>query len=203
MKEFALTALEKSINSYLQLDPETIKRISAYQGKVIKVEITDWSFHYFLLPGRNGFALKAEHSGKPDATLTGKSFDFLHVGLKRGNSQALLKSQLEIQGDNKLGEAMRDVLMQIDIDWEEHLSSIIGDSAAHTIHTNLKNIVDFGKQTLQTLSENLTEYAQHEAQHLPSRAEVNDFYQDVSTLNHDVERINKRIEKLLKSQKGK
>ena len=59
MLALILSGLEKVLNSYLQLDPESIKRLSDVENKIIKIEITDWNFSFFMLLSRTEIRLSS------------------------------------------------------------------------------------------------------------------------------------------------
>lgn len=197
MIALALTGLEKAINAYLSLDKDTLIRLTKLKDKIIKIDITDWNINFFVIPRTHGIEIKKTHQEKADTTIAGTLFGLFHVGCAKGKNEALFKNAVDISGDTGLGEAMRDILSQVDIDWEEHLSNVIGDVAAHQMGVGLRRACDIVRHATATLSTNIKEYLQQEAKHVPSPAQVEKYICDVHTLQNDVDRAEARIERLI------
>lgn len=191
-----LKALEISINRYLQLDPDTIARVATLSGKVIVVEISDWRLSWVIIPEPNGLTFSEDFSLVPTVTLRGKLFDMLKVGAAQGANEALFKNKIEMTGDMEAGEKIREILNKIDIDWEEHLSTIVGDVAAHQFIKGTRKIQSIGKKILDTFCGNVTEYVQVEASLLPTEAQVEKFFKALGKLRDDVDRLEARIQRL-------
>ena len=193
----ALLGLEKALNTYLQLDPDSIKVLSRLTNKTIKVEITDWRIEFFIIPKKDGLQLLNKSNQEPDTIITGTLFGLFKAGCARGKGSALFANAIEIKGNTKIGETIREVMTNIDIDWEEHLAKFVGDTLAHRININVKRTLNFGKHATQALRENLTEYLQMESEQVPTQVEVETFIKKVTTLQHDVERAEIRCKRLL------
>ncbi len=203
MRKLALSGLEMAMNRYLALDPDTIKRLSALKGKVIKVEHSDWDSAFYILPYSAGVHLVDDYEGEPDTTIKGKLVNLMRAGMAGAKSDTLFENQIEISGDTEVGEAMRDILQKMDIDWEEHVSHYTGDIVAHKMSVGLKSILAFGKQTASTLADNVKDYLHEEARAFPSQKQAESFYKDIAKLRNDVERADARLEHLLEKIKNK
>lgn len=184
------------MNRYLKMDPDTITRLSRLKDRAIKLEITDWRLHFFMVPHDHGMELLPSYSGEVTTTIRANLFDLIKILHARGDTKALFKNQLDIEGDTTTGEAIQKILANIDIDWEEQLSKVTGDVVAHRIGETTRGLRDFSKSTLRTFSENLKSFLQLESNQLPSRHEVEQFIQDVTKLQQDVERLEARMDRL-------
>lgn len=191
------TILEKAINRVLQLDPETVNRLQHLQGKVVKISFTDWQLDCFILIREGGVNITGNHSGLVDTTIRGKLIGMIRAARTGASGPALFEQGIEISGDTELGEKIRDILRQVDLDGEEYLSRVVGDVAAHEIVWRTKRAIELGKQTWRGLSENIREFSQMEAQYLPSRAQVENLYQQIFRLRDDVDRAAQRVERLM------
>ena len=192
-----LTGLEAMINKVLRLDPDSIERLKKLDGKSVKVVINDWNISFFVLPYAHGLQLLNEYHKQPNTVISGKLFGLMKAGIAKAKTTALFDESITISGDTQTGEAIRDVLKNLDIDWEEQLSKIVGDSLAHPIAHHAKKAVDLGKRTIRSLGDNVSEYLHYESQQLPPQQAVENFISDVSRLRDDVDRIEARINKLM------
>lgn len=201
MLSVALTGLEKAINTYLSLDPITLGRIAQLKGKTIKINLTDLKCCFFIFPDDNGVKLMQDCSNKPDTTISGTSFGLFKVGCAQGDNTVLFKNSITIDGDTELGETIRYIMSNIDIDWEEHFSKIVGDTVAHKVGVGFHKILDMGRYTATTIRHNIREYLQEEAQCTPTQEEVENYIHAVAVLKNDVDRAEARLERILAKRK--
>ncbi len=188
-----LQPLEFAINRYLSLDPDTIQALAKLHGRVIKLDIRDWGITFFILPQQNGLELVPQYSGEPTTTLAANLFDLMRVAKAKGATAALFKNKITIIGDVHTGEALQSILTNIDIDWEEQLSKITGDVVAHNVGNGARNTQHFMRDTLTKLRDHLKHFLQIESQQLPTQHEVQQFCDDVTQLQHDVERLEAKL----------
>ncbi len=193
MRAFVLHQLESVINAYLRMDPESIERLAKLQGKTILLNIEDWNIKFYILPTHNGLELHRELNEKPCTTISGKLDALVHLGCAQGKNSALFKNRVDVEGDLQTGETIRDILAKVDIDWEEQLSKGIGDIGAHKVGNFMREIKEISQKTRQTLELNLKDFLHHETNSLPTRAQVNTFISDVSTIRNDVDRLEARL----------
>lgn len=191
-------ALEKALNYVLTLDPDTLSRLNKLQGKVVKLNISDWNLECFVVVRENSLGIMTHYAGLPDASISGKFMGLVQVGRQRASGPALFEQGIKIDGDLELGEQIRDIIRHLDLDLEEYLSRFVGDIAAHEIIWRGKSFLEFGKKTWQSLTENVREFCQIEASYAPSRRQAEQFYRDISELRNDVERAAVRLARLEK-----
>lgn len=199
--EFARKTLESAINQFLRLDPDTIKKLAALSDKIIAVQITDWRITLIILPQHDGITLSDDDKLIPDATIKGNLFDLCKVGLAKGSSEAVFEHRVEIFGDIETGEKIRDLLRDMDIDWEEHLSKIVGDSLAHQLMRGARKFADIGKEFVAGIRENLREFLQEESSLAPKPEQLEHFFQQIGQLRNDCDRLEARINRLIERKK--
>ena len=193
----AFTAtLETALNSYLQLAPQSLAQLGRLQGKVIAVELRGLRQTFYLLPDSQGLMVQAHYEGAPDATLSGTPVAFAELSLSSNPNRVLFRGDVEITGDIKLGQDFKRILDELDIDWEEILSHYTGDIIAHKMGDVFRDITQWGKNSLTTLSQDGAEYLQQESFDLPFKDEVQPFLNDVSKMRDDVERLAARVARL-------
>jgi len=190
-----LAGLEITLNRYLSLDPETQSRLAGMTGKLIAVELRGMGITLYMAPHSGGIQLLREYDGSADAVISGTPVALARVGI--GEERGLLfAGEVEIRGDVTLGQRFESVLRELDIDWEEQLSRLVGDAAAHQIGNLVRDALQWGAKSMDTLGSDLTEYLQEESRQLPQRDEVNKFLAAVDVLRNDVERLDARVKRL-------
>lgn len=177
------------------LDKEAFARLKSHEGKVIGFEFTELSrtLHFKVLENKIAYLSNLTSDQTVHTIISGKLKDFIKIWANRTDS---LSTKIHIHGDLALAEAFHSALKEIDFDWEEKLSYVLGDTLAFQLSEVTKSTRDWGKTFIKHRAQDLTEYLQFEKQCLPSQAEVSDFCKDVDILRNDVERLQIRIEKL-------
>ena len=190
-----LFPLSSAVSAFLRLDPETLARLGELQGRVVRLVFLDLKTSLYLLPTQAGLQLRDQHAGEADVTLSGNLPAFARLGL--GTQPGLFFSgTLIIDGDVQLGQRVQRVLQGVTIDWEEQLSRVLGDVAAHGIGNLVRDFHTWQRRTLNTFGENLSEYLQEERRDLPPRHRVDDYMRGVDELRADCDRLTRRVARL-------
>lgn len=190
-----LSAQEAILNRYLNLDPESKEYLHRLSGKVIKIEWTP--FTYFWLFKSDSISLNKEYNGPVDLILRGSTFDFLRMAFNK-KDKALTDIPLQVLGDMEFAKQFKDFFSNLEIDYEEQLSKILGDTIAYPVAKLLKTISFWAKQSIDNLSQNTSSYVQTEMNWLVSDGEVQLFFSDIDDLRDDCARIEVRIKMLEK-----
>ncbi len=188
--------LEKALNTAVSLDPETLQRLEAFAGKVIAIELQGFNLTFYLLPAADGFTLLNRYAGEADTTLSGTPLGLAEMALGPDAGRVLFSGEVTIRGDVELGQKFKRLLDDLDIDWEEQLSHLTGDIAAHKLGDLIRATGAWGQQAIGVLGRNTAEYLQQESRDLPTAEEVAAFNQEVDTLRDDVARLDARIARL-------
>lgn len=188
---FIAASLETVLNPVLRLDPDTQARLAALAGKVIAIEPEGLELTLYLLPGIQGVRVLDQYAGEPSVHIRGAPLALARQWRGRGSS-----SGVTIEGDAAVGREFQTALAQLDIDGEEPLSRLLGDTAAHQLGRFWREFQAWGRQTGDLLRRNSSEYLQHELGFLPPRPVVEQFLGAVDTLREDTDRLAARIERL-------
>jgi ubiquinone biosynthesis protein UbiJ len=193
----ALSAtFEALLNQAILLDPETPARLAPMHGKVIRLDLSGVGASFYLIPDPNGILVLNRFEGPADCTLRGSPFDLMRMRGSKESAEQLFKGSVEIEGDSALAQAFGTLLADLDIDWEEQLSRVTGDVAAHEIGKLVRSALHWGRSVNKTTEQNLREYLQEELRLLPARLEITSFLDEVDRLRDDVERLEARLQRL-------
>ncbi|MCC6303358.1 MAG: SCP2 sterol-binding domain-containing protein [Gammaproteobacteria bacterium] len=192
----ALGALRAALDQALRLDPATRERLAGLSGKAIEVRLRPFDVCFFLLPGADGLDLAPTLERAPDAVFSGTPLGLLRGALGRGQRRELFGDDLRIEGDIELGRRLKAILDAIDIDWEEHLSRLVGDVAAHQIGNLARGLDRWSREAGAAMADNLDEYLHEEARLTPTRAEIDAFLAAVDVLRGDADRLEQRVARL-------
>jgi ubiquinone biosynthesis protein UbiJ len=142
------------------------------------------------------------YEGKPDTLLTGTPASLFRLAVIHSGDQ-LFDSGVEFHGDTEKGERFRDILASVDIDWEELLSRLMGDSIAHQIGNVARSVTAAASRGLTSLEKDVSEYLREESRLVPTAIEVDNLLEEIDTLRLDTDRLEARIQRLEKLHRDK
>lgn len=189
--------LEKTINALIDLDPESKTWLSGLQGQIIRLYIQGPELDIYLLVHSDEIEVMSAFDGDVDSTITGSVASLLAM---RESSNGLFAGDVEISGNIETGKKFKRYLDSMDIDWEEHLSRVVGDTAAYQSGLLFRNVKTFIQQNNQSLLSSLGEYFTEEAELTAPTSEVRHFEQDVDSARMAADRLSARIALLEKKQ---
>ncbi len=187
--------LETALNLWLRSDDRSAQRLHQLQGKVVELQLRDFSHSLFFFVSDHGIQILTRYEGTADARITSSMAGLIGSHFK-STEDALFTGNIKIAGDTELGEKFQQLLADIDIDWEEQLSRLTGDVVAHQAGKIVKGARQFVRQSSVTLGLDITEYLQEEARLTPTRIEIDHFLGQVDELRSDSDRLEARVQRL-------
>lgn len=204
LQDFALEGLEAALNRILALDPATCERLADLHGRVVRLDLRGTGIQLYFLPARDGrLRLLGSIEYAPDCTLAGSPVDLVRAGDSSTGHAQLFGGHVQIDGDTDVAKAFSEALAGLDIDWEEQLSHLTGDIAAHEIGRGVRAAARHTRRLGQSATDGLSEYLTEEVRLLPHRFEVEDFLSDVDELRDAVDRLEARVALLERHRGGK
>jgi ubiquinone biosynthesis protein UbiJ len=195
---YLLTApLEQALNGWLALDPYSAQRLQSLRDGVVELDLQGTNISLYLFVENNRLRVTGYCDEKPDAIIRATPLALARLALINDKESALFGHGVTLLGDTGLATRMQKLLADADIDWEEHLSRIIGDIAAHQLGRMARTATEWGRDTLGTASMNSDEYLHEELRATPPRREVETFLSNVDEFRAGVERATQRVQRLL------
>lgn len=196
MQLLPIKTLEKALNRYLSLDSESQKLLAPLVGKVMSIHIQRPKIAIYFSFNENSVQLSTEPPAKVNTEIYTTLFQLMR--LKWNKSSSLANAQFHITGEVETAQLFNELFEKHQIDWEEHLSKIIGDVTAHKMMQLLRKPARFLKTNKEKAVQDVTEYCQEEIMVLPSNNEVEIFRRDVDALRLQIDRLDAKIELLKK-----
>lgn len=189
----ALKALEGVINRTLRFDAGTRARLSALHGRRVWVQLERPALS-FLIRLDDQVYLHAESEAQPDATVEAATLDLLRQAVT--GTDFAIGGPIQVRGDTGLVQQLAAIARDLDIDWEEALSQLMGDVAAHRLGQQVRGALSFGRRLARTFFQNSGEFLREEMEVVPVRWEVDELHQDVDDLRADTDRLEARLARL-------
>lgn len=198
-----IAPLATLINTLLQQDALALKklhhlsRLKSTPAPVIEIHCTGpLAWHLFLILADQEIQLRSTYDGEIAAGIHGSAGHLSRLALARDKPRGLLSPGLTLSGDTELIQGLHQLLLDLDIDWETQLASLVGDTMSHQFGRLLRSGREFSHQTVSAMQHNLTEYLQEESRLLPQAEELHYFYREVDDLRLRLDRLQARLESL-------
>lgn len=136
-----------------------------------------------------------------DCTVSGSPLTLMR--LAGPDPQAAFRDgSASIDGDALVGQTFQKFLKFARPDWEEELSRLVGDVAAHQLVRGFNSFMNWGQESSQAMARSAAEYFQEESRDLPSSAEAQRFMTEVDNLREQADRVDARLSRLEKDGGG-
>lgn len=152
--------LDVVFNHYLSMDPEVEGKVSAFDGKVIAVDVQGLDSRLYLLPSAGKIEVTDQYDAEPDTALKGAPSALFRMSLSDNVAPMMLRGEIEISGDVRLGREFKKLLSEIEIDWEDHLARLTGDVTANQLMKFGNNMASWIQRAVRSLEADVSEYLQ-------------------------------------------
>ncbi len=197
IKKYSLKALQKAINHALALDETMAAKIATLDGKVLEVIVTPLSVNFFICFEEQQLQLLDNYEGQADTIIHSSPLGLIRLSfLPASKARSLFNDKIRLSGDVELGQQVKKLFDELDIDWEGHLAHFTGDVVAHQLGSFVRQGLAFKKQISDSMRHNLSDYLHGELRAFPPREEIDDFFCDIDKLSLDVERLQAQVNQL-------
>ncbi len=162
------------------------------EGRALSLVLEGTPLTLFFKVAAGRIAIETRHDGDADATLSGSPLSLLSL-VGPGAQDRLRGSSIRIAGDAEVAQRFQDLLQQAQPDFEEELSRVVGDVAAHQFASLARGVLGWGRKAADSFSTNVAEYLQEEGRDVPARVEVEEFLEAVDQLREDTDRLEARL----------
>ncbi len=166
--------------------------LQPFAGKSVRFNIKPITTTLAVL--ENGNLALAGEVNTADATVSMSP----SVALRLLANDDSAKMLINIEGDTHLAAELSKVLQGISWDYEEDLSKLIGDITANKLGQWGRDTSAGLKKQSINIAEMVSEYWQEEMPMIAKKRHVEQFIFDVDALRADVDRTEKRLDKLVK-----
>lgn len=185
-----LSLIPSAINHLLAQEPWAREKLLAHKGKTARFDLA--ILQLSLTVQADGTVCSAAQGDTPSVTIRLKPEQ---IPLILQNRERAF-SYVTVEGDADFANTISQVSQSLHWEAEEDLSRLFGDIAAVKIVAGAREALQTAKAARQSLTENIAEYLLEENPLLVRPQAVTDFGDQVAKLRDDVERLQKRLEKL-------
>ena len=194
-----LGGLERSLNALLARDPAAPARLSRLAGQRLLVRLEGSPLAVAMAYHAQGVDLmrpddEPEHAFDAVVELDPETLGELLGGASV--ERLMFQGKLAVRGHIPLLEATRDLLLDLDLDWEGELAHWLGDVPAHSLAEGMRSLGRWGLRTRQELCADVSEYVFEEARLLPGRHQFEGLRDHLTELEIATDRLEARLERL-------
>ncbi|MEY3933348.1 MAG: hypothetical protein RL426_994 [Pseudomonadota bacterium] len=182
------TIKTKLTNHLFQQNEWLKKGLTKHRSKSILFNVGP--IHYALIINESGLPEYRDQIDTYDAEI--KLSISSAIELIRGNK----KAYIEIKGDIEFATLMSNLLRDVEWDYEDDLSEMIGDIPAYHLVKLAKKVVTSTKETSFNIADTFKEYWLEEKPMIAKKRVVEQFNNEVDRLRFDVDRLELRLKKL-------
>ena len=204
-----LVPFEAIINRCIAQDIKLADGVACHQGKILQLDITSPTVsvlvHFYPASVVLSFAPEsingvpdssAEQAPQPDGRISGTALAMMRLLTERNESRSLVNPAIQISGDSEFVQSVYRLFLNLEIDWQEPLSRVIGDVPTHGLGQLLHGLSDFAQGTISSIKRNIDEYFHEESRMVPPLNQVAIFDQDLDALRLRLDRLQARIRQL-------
>ena len=189
----AFASLESIINRALSYDPGSQQRLQQLGDKTLQVCCLGPSIDAFVVLNDGQVQLRQHFEGSIDCQVKGSATALAKLGLSEQHS--LANSGVQVLGSTGLLIDLQTIARNLDIDWEEPLSQILGDVAGPSLAGLVRQGLNFWREREDSLWQRSGEALSEELRATPHPFELDDFHQSVDQLRSDSDRLEAKIAK--------
>lgn len=197
-----VTAVSLSIilNLFFTRYPELKERLKELEGKIFQFEIEDLGESlYMTVDDIGGVSIHTYCDSIPHVTMTGKTTAFLSLLFHTSDPDSLFFSrQLNLSGETDTGLRFKNLLDNVELDWERELGSLVGRTAAKALMSMARSTRQTGKRSKEIIETEVENWLQDYG--FPARSQLQGFSQDVTQLQERLEKLEKSVSRLAKKR---
>lgn len=194
-----LAGCERTLNALLARDPAAPTRLSALAGSRLLVRLEQPSLELVIHYHHTGLdLLRGDGINEADVDavveLTPETFSEWISGASV--ERLMFDGKLAVRGHIHLLEATRQLLFDLDIDWESELARWLGDVPAHSLAEGLRRMARWGLRAKDELLQDVSEFVFEEARLLPGQQQHNVLREHLTELEIATDRLEARLKRL-------
>jgi ubiquinone biosynthesis protein UbiJ len=192
--------IESLLNRNIAGSSQARALVERLAGRTLEVRVTatPLRIRFAVSAGRVTVATRGEAA--PDAVIEGSPLSLASLAGPEPEDR-VRQGSIRISGDAETAQSFQKLFKAARPDFEEELSRLVGDAAAHHLASAGRSMFDFGRRAADTLARNLGEYLTEESRDLPAGPELSAWLEQVDRLREDTDRLEARLARLERSRR--
>ncbi|QIZ77978.1 ubiquinone biosynthesis accessory factor UbiJ [Ferrimonas lipolytica] len=180
-------ALETALERLLKQHPNPTP-LAQWQGQVVRVQLNPLPFPLYLIMS-DPIQVYSHYDDQCDCSLSLSITTLAKLKQSANLTELSQGGELEIEGDIKLAGQLANLLAAVEPDLAEPLSKVVGGAMAYRIDNFGRSLLNKASNDLSRLSGHSAAFIRDELQLGPTQAEMTQFSDALSDLEHRVAAI--------------
>ncbi len=196
LRKLAGRALETALNHALSLDPDTQQRLAALNGRSVQLHLRgpEIALSITVAEARLNVGPPQDDSQLKVAATPGS----LLAMLFRRDDDGIAPGKVEIAGDAELARRLEKLASKFAPDFEEAFARSFGDVLGVPLAKAVRKGLAHAHETASHLTEDSADWLRDEARVAMAPGEVEDFLDGVDQLRERSERLEARVQRLVR-----
>lgn len=199
LSQLVITLIESILNQTIKLSPQLHFNLSAIKHKKLQLSIKDWQQDFILLYTGEKFIILTTDEKQADCIICASIETLLKLKIPAKITKLIREGKLDLEGDIQLAQTYSRALSQVDIDWPEQLSHILGDGMSHRVTQGITSLYSQKQKLVEKLKSTTQHTLQDELKIAMHPIELTIFKNDNRQLKSDSELLEHRINVLMQS----
>lgn len=194
-----LASIERTLNALLARDPAAPARLARLSDNRVLLRLARPELSLAIHFHPAGLDLLRPQDDTDDAFDAVVELNAETLGeLLGGESieRLMFQGKLSVRGHVHLLEATRDLLLDLDLDWEGELARWLGDVPAHSLAEGLRRATRWGRRAHGEMRSDIAEYVFEEAKLLPGKHQLENLRDHLTELEMTTDRLEARLARL-------
>ncbi|MEO5333037.1 MAG: SCP2 sterol-binding domain-containing protein [Magnetococcus sp. YQC-5] len=192
-KPMTAVSLAIVLNLFFKRYPELQERLKELSGKIFEFYVEDQEQSFFMEVDDSGQVMVHTYSDAlPHVVMAGTGGAFLSLLFATSDPDSLFFSRhLKLSGETDTGLRFKNILDNVEIDWEKELSVLTGPQMARMLMTLAEGARHLGEQGKNRVESELEHWMKE--RQIPRRDQLNALHNQAEALTKDLERMESRI----------
>ena len=191
--------INNTIQKFLANDPEMAASLEEFNDHRLILNLTDIKQSFLIEIQESKVTISVLSDSEElnfSTTISANIITLLRLGFGADYQGMINDGDLQIEGDVELASQLRELFMNIDIDWEEIASKYVGDTVAYQLGIFSNRFKKYKQRSVENFRLDISEYLQEESRLMPTKVELEKFLNDVDQLEADLDRLEARTSRL-------
>jgi predicted lipid carrier protein YhbT len=186
------------LNIFFSRYPDLKKQLSELSGKIFEFAVEDLEESYYMMvDDQGGVTIHTYCDNISHVTMSGSTSAFLSLLFQTTDPDSLFFSRaLNLSGETDTGLHFKNILNNVDINWEQELSTLFGSVVGKSLMTMARQAQGVGEQGKEKVEEEIESWMNE--QNLPLKEKFDDYSSGVEELVNKTEQLEKAISRINK-----
>ncbi len=197
-----LKPLESILNRNIAGSARARGLLAQLAGRSMELRLSATPLRLRFIADADRISILTESDQAADAVIEGTPFALGRLAFG-DPAQSLRAGGAQLSGDAEIAQGFQKLFAAAQPDFEEELSRLTGDVAAHHLANLARGTLDFMRRAGDTFAQNVAEYLTEEGRDVPARTEVDEFLAGVDRLREAADRLDARLAAIERARSGR